>query len=95
VELAAKHDVQRAALFPDEWIVYSDCASRTSCTAELRYEGYPVKALAIDHYRVKSGRAVRRGPAHIEVTLATDEVTDCSGRYAGSGDPRVLMECAS
>lgn len=95
VQKAAMRDVRRAALNPDEWIVYSHCSTRSRCTAELRYEGFPTASMAVDRYRIKGSGAIRIGLAKIETVLATDSITDCSGRYLGSGDPHELLECAS
>lgn len=87
--------MKHAALFPDEWLVYSTCSTLTRCKAELRYEGLPGRTLAIDRYRVRNGKAHRVGVAHIEVTLETDRYSDCSGKYVGTGNVSALMACAS
>lgn len=80
---------------PLEWLVYSRCASRSRCTAELRFLGLPETALAVDHYRVTGDKARRTGASQIELALITDAISDCPGTYPVTKNPTDLLACSA
>ena len=92
----AQHDINFG-----EVVIKAGCKGKSSpfdCRAFLFNVGLPDVPLTSDRYTATVGYGTadvkRRGGSNIQIFLNADSISDCTGAYLKSEDPRDLLACS-